>query len=286
VIAAFILIQPFAVAAGIGTEEQEVRNFLAAYDDAVATRDIAFLERVLPNDYVFKGASGKLSDRRQVLDFFTHQRNQPTYRVNSLRHENVKVHVVGHMAVVTNDYTSRTTPIDSPDSEPETTKGRHTGVLEKRQGRWMVIAEQDTEQAHDDKPMEREVAKAGLEYNQLMQRLKSGHSRAESTESGDIATLSRLLADGYTYTSSNGKVSGKAEVLDGYKTNRARPISTEVLQQRVLAIDNNTVVETGTTRDVGTNAGKPFETTRRYTITWVSWGEGWQIIAEHASTIK
>jgi len=78
------------------------------------------------------------------------------------------------MAVVTNDYTSQTTPID----EPDTYTGRHTGVFEKRNGRWMVIAE-DTEEIHDDKLMERQVAKAGRDYNELIKRLRSGRSSAE-----------------------------------------------------------------------------------------------------------
>jgi hypothetical protein len=52
------------------------------------------------------------------------------------------------------------------------------------------------------------------------------------------------------------------------------------------AIDNNAVIETGKVHYVGTNAGQPFDTTERYTATWVSWANGWQIIARHVSGVK
>ena len=284
--AALIVVAPTAAAAQSGREEQEVRAFMAEYDKAVAARDIAFLERVLPNDYVFTGAGGRKSDRARVLAFLTQERDKPSYRMVSLKHENVIVRAVGNMAVVTNDYTAQTTPIDAPDAEPETSKGRHTGVFEKRNGRWMVIAEQDTEQAHDDKLMERQVTKAGRDYNDLMKRLKSGRSYAELEKSGNIAALKRLLSDGYTGTCGDGEITGKAEELESYKTSQIRLESAELLEQKVIAIDNNAAVETGKTRYIGTNAGKPLDITRRYTTTWVSWGDGWQIIAHHCSVVR
>jgi ketosteroid isomerase-like protein len=205
--------------------------------------------------------------------------------MNSLKHENVKVRVVGNMAVVTNDYTAQTIPIDSPDAEPQTDKGRHTVVFEKRKGRWLVIAEQDTEQPHDDKLMEQQVLKAGREYIELMKRLKSGRSYAELERAGEIGALRRVLADEYTCTSRDGEISSKAEDLESYKTNQIRIESADFLEQKVRVIDNNTAVETGKIRYVGTNAGKPFDMTKRYTTTWV-FSDRWQIIADHTSMVK
>ncbi len=285
-IATLIVGIPFAVAAQSSRAEQEVRAFLAEYDKAVAGRDIAFLERVMPNDYVFTGESGRKSDRAQVLMFFTQQRDKPSNRMISLKHENVSVRAVGNMAVVTNDYTSQTTPIDAPNAEPATYKGRHTGVFEKRKGRWMVIAEQDTEQMHDDKLMERQVAKAGHDYNELIKRLRSGRSYAELEKGGDIAALTRLLADEYTCTCGNGEITRKAQELESYRRSQINLESAELLEQSVLAIDNNAAVETGKVRYVGTDAGKHIDITERYTTTWVFWSRGWQIVARHSLLVK
>lgn len=286
-IAALLLISPSAVAAQATSAEQEVRAFLREYDKAVANRDIAFLERVLPGDYVFTGASGRKADRAQVLKYFAQERASPSYRMVALRHENVVVRVVGDMAVVTNDYTSRTTPVAAPDAEPDSNSGRHTGVFEKRDGHWMVIAEQDTEQIHDDKLMERQVTKAGRDYNELLKRLQNGRSYAELDRDGDIGALTRVLSEEYVGTSTNGELARKTQELDRYRSNQVRLVSADLLDQQVLAIDNNAALETGTVRYVGTNDGEAFVIITRYTATWVSWGrEGWQVVARHSSVAR
>ena len=159
-------------------------------------------------------------------------------------------------------------------------------AFEKRGGRWMVIAEQDSEQPNDDKLMEQQVLRAGGEYNELMKRLKSGRSYAELERSGDISALKHTLADDYLYTSRDGEVFTKAQDIEGYKTNRVKLESAELLEQKVRVVDNSTAVETGMIRYVGTNAGKPFDITKRYTTTWVGWSGRWQIVADHTSALK
>jgi len=284
VIAVFISTAIPAVTGQGGEDERQVRSFLAEYDRAVAARDLAFLERVLPADYVYTGAGGRMSDRTAVLAFFRHERDRPRETIHSLVHDHIVVRVAGDMAVVTNDYRSQTTPVDEPDAEPHTDKGRHMAVLERRQGRWMVIAEQDTEQPHDEDVMRRQVLEAGRAYNELMKRLKSGRSYEELKESGDIAALDRLLADEYTYTSRDGELFTKAQDLEGYKTTQIRIASADILEQDVRVVDNNTAIETGKIRYAGTNAGKPFDLAKRYTTTWVFAGR-WRIIADHTSMV-
>jgi len=198
----------------------------------------------------------------------------------------VKVHVVGNMALVTNDWISVTSPIDSTSAERTTWKGRYTGVFEKRKGHWLVIAEHDSEQSHDDKWMTAGVVKAGREYNELMKRLKSGRSYAELEKSGDIGALNRLLADEYTYTSRDGEFFNKAQDLESYKTNQIKIESAEVLEQKVRTISNDTAVETGKIRYIGTNAGERFDITKRYTTTWAFYDGRWQITADHTSAVK
>ena len=147
----------------------------------------------------------------------------------------------------------------------------------------MVIAEQDTEQPHDDELMQRQVLRAGREYRALIQQLASGRSRADLDRAGEIAELDRLLVDEYTRAGRDGEVSGKAAELARYGTGRIRLRSAELLEQEVRVVDNGTAVETGKVRYVGTDAGRPLDITERYTATWVFWGERWRIVAEHAS---
>ena len=285
-VAVFTIGAPCAAVAQRSTSEGEVRAFLAAYDRALGARDIAFLERALADDYVLTGESGRKSDRAQVLEYYARQRDTPSYRRISLTHENVVVRAVGTMAVVTNDYTSQTTPVDAPAAEPETVKGRHTAVFEKRNGRWMVIAEQDTEQPHDDKLIERQVARIGREYYELMERLGNGRRYADLETSGDLAAFSRLLTDEFTCACGNGGITRKAQELERYKSSRIKLDSVELLEQSVVAIDNNAAVESAKVRYVGTEAGQRIDIIKRYTTTWVNWGRGWQIIAQHTSVVE
>lgn len=285
-IAMLLLAAPSALHAQAGSLEREVRAFLVEYDKAVAARNIAFLERVMPDDYVFTGASGRKSDRAQVLKYFTQQRAKPSYRMVSLKHENVVVRAVGNMAVVTNDYTSRTTPVDMPTAEPDSTSGRHTGVFEKRNGQWMVIAEQDTEQIHDDKLMVRQVTKAGRDYNDLVKRLNAAGIVSGAASADEFTALTRMLSDEYIGTSADGVVTNKTQEVDRFRSARIRLERSELSDHRVSAIDNSAALETGTVRVVGTDGGKPIDISTRYTRTWVSWGDGWQIIAQHSSQVK
>lgn len=259
---------------------------MVEYDKAVLARDIAFLERVLPADYVMTTASGRRADRAEVLAFFTRDRDRPSSRIVSLTHDSVVVRAVGHMAVVTNAYTSQTTPIDAPNAEPATFTGRHTKVLEKRDGRWMVIAEQDTEQPRDVAVMERQLRQAALEYHGLLQRLWSGRDYSSLQESGEIAALTRVLTDEYTATAADGTVTNKQQTLERFKVERVRLSAAELTNHHVFAIDNSAAVETGTLRYAGSKDGAPFDTTLRFTRTWVSWSNGWQVIAQHVTEVK
>jgi uncharacterized protein (TIGR02246 family) len=285
VIVPALLITPCVLPAQSSNAEREVRAFIAAYDKAVAARDVAFLERVLPHDYVFTGASGRKSDRAQVLRYHTRQREQPSYRRVSLIHDEMQVRVVGSMAVLTNHYMSKTVPVNAPDAEPDSVSGRHTGVFEKRNGRWMVIAEQDTEHARDDKLMERQVAAAGRAYVALTQRLHDGRGAAQLDRDGDVAALKRLFTEKYTGTWGDSVITSLAEEVQRHTRGTLRLTSAELTDQRVLAIDNSAAIETGSVRYRGTLAGQPYDVTRRFTRTWVSWGEGWQIITQQASAV-
>lgn len=150
----------------------------------------------------------------------------------------------------------------------------------------MVIAEQDTEQPRDVAVMERQLSRAALEYHGLLQRLWSGRSYAELEAGGDIIALRRVLADEYISTDENGVVTSKAQALEGFKSARVRLTAAELTNHKVFAIDNSAAVETGIVRYAGSKSGVPFDTTLRFTRAWVSWSNGWQVVAEHASVMR
>lgn len=285
-IAAIVMIVPVGASAQGSDAESQVRAFLQAYERAVSARDISFLERAIADDYVLTGAGGRKTGRDQVLKYYMQERERPSYRRISLTHDNVVVRAVSNMAVVTNDYTSETAPIDAPLSDPDRTQGRHTGVFAKRNGRWMVIAEQDTEQPHDDKWIERQVTASGRDYFELVRRLSNVRRLPEPERNDALASLSRLLTDDFTCTCGEGAVSHKPEELQRYKDNATPFEAVVLLEQSVRAIDNNAAVEHGKIRYVQSDGALRREVVRRYTSTWVAWGRGWQMIAHHMSAVS
>lgn len=266
--------------------ENEFRTFFAKYERAVAGRDVDFLERAMPDDYVRTGANGKMTDRSRMLKYFSQQKVRPTFKYVSLKHLNIKVRVVGNMALLTNDWIAETTPVEPLNAATTPDKGRYTGVFEKRSGRWMVIAEHDSEQIHDDEWIVASVTKAGQDFRELEKQLINGRPYAELETSGDITALERTLAEEYTNTSPDGEIYTKAQDLEKYKTSQVHIKSTLLLEQKVRSIDNSSAIETGKIRYVGTNAGQAFDITTRYTTTWAFYDGRWQITANHTSAGK
>lgn len=167
--------------------------------------------------YAYTGPNVKKTNREGALTHFKHQRDNPTNTRISLKHENVKVHAVGNMALVTHDWTAQTAPLDATTAEPTTDRGRYTRVFEKWNGRWLVIAEHDSERVYDDEGMVPGVLRAAREYNALIERLQSGSTYPDLQQSGDIATLGRLPADVYTYTGSEGVFLRKVQAIERIK---------------------------------------------------------------------
>ena len=272
-IATLAIVSTVSIFAQTSKDEQEVLKFNAEYEQAQINRDVAFFERIMADDYTFSSETGTTENRAQVLEWLRKEKEKPTSKLISLKSEDVKAKVIGNTAVLTGTWVATHTPIADDKAEPHTDKGRYTAVLEKRNGRWMVVAEHVSEAPHDRKLMEQQVLKMGQEYGRII-------------KNQDAAAIERILADEYIYTNERGKVKNKAEDIAGYKTPAKFEIF-DITDQKVRVIGNNAAVETGTVRFKGaSHDGKPFDGSERYTTTWVWRGGRWQVIADHTSEIK
>lgn len=137
----------------------------------------------------------------------------------------------------------------------------------------------------DVKISEQEIKKASNDYLELAKRLSSGKTHDDLVKSGDIETLTKILADEYIYTDPKGVVYNKTEELNFYKNNSIVLNALELNDQKIY-VDGNTAIENGVIRFKGTHAGKPLDFTKRYTTTWIWRGGRWQILADHASKVE
>lgn len=265
------------------TTEREIRRFLAEYEKGKASRDIQFLEQVIPHDYTYTGPTGAVTSREGTLRHFKRKRDDPGSTRVSVKHENVRVHAVGNMALVTHDWTALTTHLDAKSAEPMTDKGRYTGVLEKRNGRWLVLAEHDSERLFEDQWMVSGVVQASLEYSRVTERLQGRGSHSDRARSDDSTALGRLLADEYSFTGPDGVFLNREQAIARFVGDPGVARSITHAEQKVRTIGNGMAVETGRVTRVGIGACAVCASTQRHTRVWAFYDGSWQMTANHVS---
>jgi ketosteroid isomerase-like protein len=119
-----------------------------------------------------------------------------------------------------------------------------------------------------------EKAVAGLEQKWL-----------ESQKTNNPDLVAPLLADKISYTGSDGKVAGKADLLAMAKATKYSSADYEDVKVTVFG---NTAIATGGFMAKGTDSsGKPMDVHERWTDTWVKMPNGkWQCVATQSSPVK
>jgi len=107
----------------------------------------------------------------------------------------------------------------------------------------------------------------------------------KSQRTNDVKLLEPLLADGFTNTSSDGKVTNRAEAIAEAKATKYT--SVDYLDLKVMVF-GDTAIAIGNFRGKGTDpSGKAIDATDRFTDTWAKMANGkWQCVASHQSSVK
>ena len=107
----------------------------------------------------------------------------------------------------------------------------------------------------------------------------------QSAKTNNPDLVAPLLADSFVNTSTEGKVTGKAETLATAKATKYDSVEYDDVK---VTVYGNTAIATGGFTAKGTDgAGKPLDTRERWTDTWVKMPSGkWQCVASHGSSIK
>jgi len=98
------------------------------YVRSVLESDVRWFEANLAPDFMNSNPDGTLVDRAGFL-----KQIAPPCAVSKLREEDVRVHMLGDVAIIY----ARTT-YGKPDGQPGA--GRYTDVWQLRQGRWLCVA--------------------------------------------------------------------------------------------------------------------------------------------------
>ncbi len=107
----------------------------------------------------------------------------------------------------------------------------------------------------------------------------------QSQKANNPDLVAPLLAEKFVETSSDGKVTSKAESLANAKATKYDSVDYEDLKVTVFG---DTAIATGLFTAKGTDrSGKPLDMRERFTDTWVKMPNGkWQCVASHGSPAK
>jgi uncharacterized protein (TIGR02246 family) len=107
--------------------------------------------------------------------------------------------------------------------------------------------------------------------------------QSQKTNNPDL--VAPLLADKFMNTGTDGKVSGRAEMLATAKATKYESVDYDDLKVTVFG---DTAIATGTFKAKETNAsGKPMDVQERFTDTWVKMPNGkWQCVASQGTAVK
>ena len=100
----------------------------------------------------------------------------------------------------------------------------------------------------------------------------------------DLAFLDRILAEDYLFTSPEGEVLTKAQMVAGLKSGEDVVSSVVNLDMKVRVYEDAAVV-TGHSIYRETVKGKDISGEYRWTDTWIKKGGRWQCVADHASRV-
>lgn len=113
---------------------RELMRWQQAEDDAEAKKDLAALDRLLCDDFLFTAPTGALTDKRQLIADI---KADDSGGDQTISYEEVKAHGYGQTAVV--NYLLLVKGRDK-DGKDFTNRYRNTVVWVKQQGRWRMAA--------------------------------------------------------------------------------------------------------------------------------------------------
>ena len=105
-----------------------------AADEAEDKKDLAALDRLLTDDYIFTAPGGAISDKKQLI---AGVKNDVPEEGQTISYEDVKAHVYGEAAVV--NYLLVVKGRD-PKRRDYTNRYRNTVVWVRQQGHWRMAA--------------------------------------------------------------------------------------------------------------------------------------------------
>lgn len=116
--------------------EQELLQVNKTYDEALVRSDIAALERIFAEEFIYISTSGSVANRAQQIELI----RSGALKIDSGASDDVHVRLYGETALVFGSFKAK----GQFNGQAFDSIERYTSVWVKRSGRWQLVAEQGT----------------------------------------------------------------------------------------------------------------------------------------------
>ncbi len=248
-------------------EKKALEAFDHAWGDATTSGNRAALQAIYADEYQGLGPAvtlGKAAAIDAAVQAAERNRANPA-DAPRLAFDSYSIACTPNSATITHR-TAATVKVDGKD---QTFQSRSVHVLEKRGGRWQVVA--NAGHALDDQAvlayMEREWNDAALRHD------ASWFERNYAFDASDVS-------------SRTGAIMTKAQAVASARTDKTAFQSLELSDLNVR-IEGNTAVVTGVNHEVGRDAqGKAMDRRVRFTDVYIKRDGRWQVWATQGTTIQ
>ncbi len=120
------------------------------------------------------------------------------------------------------------------------------------------------------------VAASSVFAQDVQEQLKKMEmDRAAAVVKADVATLDKTTSDDYVLINMNGRMTGKSQMIEGFKSGQSK-LTAEDLSDLKVRVYGNTAVITGKANVKGTLGGTDATGTILFTRVWVKKDGRWQ----------
>lgn len=250
------------------SEKQALEQFDKAWGDASTSGNRAALEQIYASDYM-NTQPGATMNRMQTIDASVRDAEAARMapQTTTVVPDYYIINCTPNSAIITH----RNVITSMNDGKSRTNYARSVHMLEKRNGKWQVVAN---------------AGGGPLDSRGEIMYLEQEWNDADLHQ--DAAWFEQHFAPNYSDVSSRtGKIGNKADSIREMKTRKETLTSEEISDMNVRMAGDDTAVVTGTFRVMGRGEdNKPLDHRTAYTDVWVKRDGRWLVLASQGTDIK
>lgn len=257
-------------AAQSAADSAELTRLLNEFLAGAGRNDAAVHERFWAEDLIYTRGSGARTNKADILKGV---RSAPPAKPEDPKtvytSEDVRIQQYGNTAVVA----FRLVGTTDSGGNISVTKHLNTGTFVKRKGRWQAVAWQATKMANSDEESKRQVVEAETEFQRAIL-------------ASDTKALERIMHPSFIWTHTTGIQDKREKMLADLTSGKLKYSKLETNSVVVNVYGDSAVVRGVSPRqraEVPGAAEQPKPFTVFYTLTFISVGGAWRVVAMHTS---